>query len=79
MPLVPQVHLDVLNERTESGLLVQYVEIHTYESGDLGLLCVHGTNMDNESQSVDIWYNESEIRQLRDAINQVLGETSARE
>ena len=68
-----QVHLEPISEGGGS-IYAEYIECHTYQPDSLGLLVVHGHNMDEHSVTVDMWVRADQVRALRDALNKMLGE-----
>lgn len=73
-----QQHLEPYIERTDSGLMTSWVEVHTYNpDSTLALVVVYGNNSDDNSASVDLWLTYDEVKAIRDALNKILGDDHA--
>jgi hypothetical protein len=62
-------------QKTDSGLTIADFCVHTYRDREMALLEMTGL-FDNNTVSADIWVTEDEVRAIRNALNEALGESN---
>ena len=75
MSLKTQLHTEPYQAKNGFGTISEYIELHTYDDGEHVWAYIHGGNSDDVNQTVNMLWNEAEVRAIRDALNQYLGET----
>lgn len=72
--MIPDIHEEPIQNLSEHGQMLSYIEVHTYPESDLCMLTVHETGR----TSIDFWMTEGQVAALRDALTKVVGDEDTR-